>query len=129
MNIRKASEAFTKNLVKIVIYAIFAVVLIVLAMMAYRYGQRVFSASGVEQAPGTDIYLTIPEDSSAKEVGGILESYGEIGDSFIFRLQAFIYELDDMDIVPGDYTFNTSQNAEQIIEMLKTGPETEEQEE
>lgn len=121
MNIRKASKEFTKNLVKLVIYAVLVIILIVLTVTAYKYGQKVFSESGIDEAPGTDIVITIPEDTSAEEVSNLLESYGLIEDAFIFRLQAVIYELDK--IVPGDYKFNTSQNAEQIIDMMKNGPD------
>jgi UPF0755 protein len=131
MNIRKASKKFTNGLVKLAIYAVFVIILIALTVTAFNYGKKVFSEDGVAEAPGQDIYITIPDDPSASEVATLLESYGLIEDAFIFRIQSFIFELDtdESPIIPGDYKFNTSQNAEEIIDMLKTGPETETEEE
>ena len=127
MNINKASREFTRSIVKIVIYAIFILILYFIGLTAYKYGQKVFSDAGMEKEPGTDIYVMIPDNSSAGDVGKLLESYGLVEDSFIFRIQTFIYE--GKTFVGGEYKFNTSYNAEKMIDMLKDGPEEETKEE
>lgn len=126
MNINKVSKDFTKTIVKIVIYVIIVIVLYFVGLTAYKYGQKVFVDSGVDDPPGTDIYVSIPPDSSVGDAAKLLESYGVIDSAFIFRLQSLIYETKA--VVAGDYRFNTSYNGEELLEMLRNGPEEETEE-
>ncbi len=118
--LRKTSSGFFKIALKIAVYAILLIVLYYVGRTAYVYGQEVFSSEGASEEPGTDITLVIEEGTSISELANILEEYGVIKDSKIFRLQAFIYETGE--VTPGMYTFNDSQSGEEIIETINAGP-------
>ncbi len=116
MNLKKISGHFTRSMVKIVIYVVLVLVLVVAGHTAYKYGQRVFSEKGIEDAPGKDIYVTVPQGASDGDVASLLESYGLVDDAFIFKLQLKIYGAKN--IKPGEYTLNTSQSGEEMIHIL-----------
>ena len=59
--------------------------------------------------------MTIPQDTSAAELGEILQNNGLIEDAGIFRIQAILY---DLVITPGTYEFSTENNVEDIIDII-----------
>lgn len=127
MDNRKTSEGFAKVSIKVLKYVVMVVVAILFATTAFNFGSQVFSSQGMEQAPGTDMTITVEEGTTIKQLGKTLEEYQIIKDSNIFRIQAFIYEVKS--IKPGTYTFNTSNSGEEILKILSAGPEGDEKEE
>ena len=73
---------------------------------------------------GVDVVGTLPNDTSAGELGRILKANGLIKDEGIFKIQAFLY---DLTITPGTYEFSTEYNVEDIIDIINANkPEEEE---
>ncbi len=114
-----------KNLI-ITVFSIVAKVAIVVvavtyiakgAVKAYNYGYSVFEDKPFEMAPGRDIEVVIPLDSSTKEIGEILCDKGVIGDATLFYIQNLVSSYRD-ELKAGTYTLNTSMTAEEIMMKL-----------
>mgnify|MGYP000510728194 CR=1 FL=1 len=114
MSNSKTSKGFANVSIKVCKYIIMAVIIIVCATTAYNY------STGVEAKPGTDMTVTIKKGTTIKELANTLEEYGIISDTTVFRVQAYVYNTKS--IKAGQYTFNTSQNAEELFNKIKEGP-------
>lgn len=108
---------------KIIIGVIFVGVVILLSLLGYNFGQRLFSASGTEEFPGSDVAIVIESGMSKSDVGELLYDEGLIKDDNIFVIQCIIYEAE---FFPGEYRLNTSYSPEVIIEKLKVDVNEEE---
>lgn len=111
---------------KLFFYAVALIILIYCGTAAYHFGMAIFSGEGVEGYPGTDLTIEVAEGTSMKELGEELEEYGVIESSTVFYVQSLIYEVKS--VVPGTYTFNTSQSGDKILAAVTAGP-AEQQEE
>lgn len=124
---RNGIDKITKTVIymsiRLIIYALLILLIIKVAAMSYSFGHDIFYASSVEEAPGRDISLTVTEDMGAKEAAVLLKSKGLINNELSFEIQSRFF---DLDIIPGDYTLNTSQTSRQILEILDKGPLAEE---
>jgi UPF0755 protein len=123
MNSRKTSQGFAKVSTKVLKYVIMVVITVFCATTAYNFGAQIFSAEGMEIPPGTDMSITVEDGTTIEQLGTTLEEYQIVKDSGIFRIQAYIYQVKE--VKPGTYTFNTSQNAEEIFKTIVSGPEKE----
>lgn len=132
MKFEKISYGVMKNIIKIGITVGIAFVIFALCKHAYVTGEKVFSDKGVEAAPGNSVTVTIPDGATVSSVATLLEGYGLIEDKSMFKLQAKLYEIKDepSDLYeyfrPGEYTLNTSYSAEMLINILTSGPGSEE---
>jgi UPF0755 protein len=116
-----ASKGFANVSVKLCKYVVMVVIVVVCATTAFNFGSSIFNTEGMEAAPGTDMTLTIDKNTTISELADTLEEYGIIEDTTVFKVQAHVYSVKELK--PGTYTFNTSQNSEQIFETLNAGPE------
>lgn len=105
---------------RLFVYAVALIILIYCGTAAYHFGLEIFSADGVEAAPGTDVTIEVKEGTSIKQLGEELEEYGVIKDSVVFYVQSFIFEVKD--VKAGTYTFNTSHTGEKILDTITAGP-------
>ena len=111
----KASFKFFK-------YFIMVLVLVVFATIAFRFGSAVFSNDGVEDAPGTDLTITVNKGMTIDELGDKLEDCNIISDSNVFDIQAWLYGVKK--VKPGTYAFNNSKGGEDILKIINGGPNT-----
>ena len=111
----KASFKFFK-------YFIMILVLVVFATIAFRFGSAVFSNDGVEDAPGTDLTVSVPKGTTVEKLGDMLEEYNIISDSNVFGVQAWLYGVKK--VKPGTYVFNNSKGGEDIFKIINGGPNT-----
>ena len=111
---------FSIMLTLVIIYGMVRV-----GMTAFDFGYRVFTESPMEQAPGTDMIVTVESNMDAKEIGKLLKEKKLIRDEnlFFFQLNLSAYAND---IIPGTYTLNTSLTAKEMMIIMSTEPETEE---
>ncbi len=103
-------------------YFIMILILVVCATIAFRFGSAVFSNDGVEDAPGTDLTVSVPKGTSISQLGDMLEEYNIISDSNVFGVQAWLYGVDK--VKPGTYSFNNSKGGEDIFKIINGGPNT-----
>lgn len=94
---------------------------------AYNLGYRVFTEPSVDKEPGKDVTVRIQKGISATELGSLLEENGLVDNGVLFSIQLYLSSFDDK-LKSGDYVLNTSQTAEEMIQIL-AGEETEEAEE
>ena len=91
---------------------------------AFDFGYRIFAESPIEEAPGTDIVVTIESGMDAKQLGELLKKNKLIRDENLFFFQLNLSAYVDK-IIPGTYTLNTSLTAKEMIILMSTEPETE----
>lgn len=116
MNLRKTSTMVFRITMKMVIVAVLVAVFYVVCSKAFEYGAAIFSEEAMDsKGAGHEVVVTIPQDTSAAELGEILQNNGLIEDAGIFRIQAILY---DLVITPGTYEFSTENNVEDIIDII-----------
>lgn len=121
-NTNKISLKIISISLKVIVAAILIMVLYKGTTMAYSYGYAVFNDVPVEEAPGTDVTVTIDKDTSAREIGNILESQGLVNNGFVFYIQTKMIEKGSQ-MKPGRYELNTSMTAEKMISVMAANEE------
>jgi len=104
-------------LVRILIVLVLVSFIYKLGFKAYDFGYRVFAEEAMSPEPGRDIEVTIPMGSSAMDIGEILENSGLIKDKTLFFVQERLSEYHGK-LFPGTYTLNTSQTAQDMMEIM-----------
>ena len=87
---------------------------------AYRFGHDAFYQQSVEEAPGRDITVHIPEGQSTEETAKQLKELGLIENTWAFRLQSLFLGRKGR---AGEYSLNTSETIDDMLEILSTAPE------
>ncbi|MBE5969823.1 MAG: endolytic transglycosylase MltG [Lachnospiraceae bacterium] len=114
---KEAKEQNNKSLyVRLGIIAAFVVVAIIICTMAFKLGYGLFQNDAMEEAPGTQVLVTIPEKASKSEVAELLKYNGLIDDESMFKLRCIVY---DAKFNAGTYTLNTSMTTEEILDELR----------
>ncbi len=104
-------------LVRLLIVLVILSFIYKLGFQAYDFGYRVFAEEAMSGEPGRDIEVNIPQGSSAIDIGEILETRGLIRDKRLFFVQERLSEYHGK-LSPGEYTFNTSQTARDMMEIM-----------
>lgn len=113
------------SMISVLLMVLAAFVIIWLGRRAYVFGYRIFNETAMEEEPGKDIEVVIPEDASALEVGRILKKAGLIEDAWVFVVQEKLSAYHD-DIKAGNYTLNTSQTPTQLLAAISPQEEDDE---
>lgn len=92
------------------------------AMKCYDYGYRVFTEPSVAAGEGRTVTVTIPVDSSALDIGELMEEKGLTRDKYLFALQYLLSEYRE-DFKPGTYELSTSMTAEEMMEVMSPSEE------
>ena len=123
---RKTSEGFARVMSKVLKYLVMFVVIYYFAAAAFVFGRQLFTDKGAAPAPGMDMTIEVTKNTSIKDFAKTLEEYGIINDEKVLWVQSFIYEVKV--VKPGTYTFNTSDNGEEILKVIKSEGKTDEEE-
>lgn len=113
--VRRMSMTVISASIKIVIAVLILIGLFYVAGKGFEFGESLFSPIAVEEAPGTDISITIAGGTDGKEAGELLEEKGLIKDSLVFYVQSLLYGYD---IADGTYELNTSMTSEEILQII-----------
>ncbi|MBO5336317.1 MAG: endolytic transglycosylase MltG [Lachnospiraceae bacterium] len=97
------------------------------ALTCYDYGYRIFMEPAVSSGEGRTVSVTIPKGMSAQEMGELFQKKGLINDANLFVLQYYLSEF-RKDIQPGTFDLSTAMTAEEMMEVMATPEETEEEE-
>ena len=122
---RKTSEGFARVMSKVLKYLVMFVVIYYFAAAAFVFGRQLFTDKGAP-APGMDMTIEVTKNTSIKDFAKTLEEYGIINDDKVLWVESFIYEVKV--VKPGTYTFNTSDNGEKILKVIKSEGKTDEEE-
>ena len=123
---RKTSEGFARVMSKVLKYLVMFVVIYYFAAAAFVFGRQLFTDKGAAPAPGMDMTIEVTKNTSIKDFAKTLEEYGIINDDKVLWVQSFIYEVKV--VKPGTYPFNTSDNGEKILKVIKSEGKTDEEE-
>ena len=125
MNARKTATMIFRLTLKMAIIATLVAVFYVVCSKTFEYGSAIFSEEPMDpHGKGVDVVVTIPNDTSAGELGRILKANGLIKDVSIFEIQAYLY---DLTITPGTYEFSTENNVEDIVDIINANKPKEEE--
>lgn len=117
--INKITGTIITIAIRVIVIAFLIAALMKGMTAAYNFGHSIFYEQGVEEAPGRDVQIVMPTDVTVSEAADILKNKGLIENKVSFNVQAKFF---DLNVVPGTYTFNTSQSARQMLEALNEGP-------
>ena len=123
---RKTSEGLARVMSKVLKYLVMFVVIYYFAAAAFVFGRQLFTDKGAAPAPGMDMTIEVTKNTSIKDFAKTLEEYGIINDDKVLWVESFIYEVKV--VKPGTYTFNTSDNGEKILKVIKSEGKTDEEE-
>ncbi|MCI6886631.1 MAG: endolytic transglycosylase MltG [Lachnospiraceae bacterium] len=105
---------------KLILYALVILLLVEGMSRGYAFGHEVFYPTAMEEAPGTDKIITVPEQQKPSETIEVLHDVGLIGNPYAAMIQIRFY---DYEIYPGTYTLNTSMTSKEILQILNEKPE------
>lgn len=125
MDGKKVTSTVTGMIVKVVVAVIVIMVVYKLTVSAYGFGYRIFGEEPIAQGEGTNVSVAIVEGKSIMEIGEILKEKGLIRNAKLFyvqeRLSAYHNEMK-----PGIYELSTAMTPEEMIALMATEPEVEE---
>lgn len=123
MSIKNVIGATAQIAIKIVVFAYIIMYIFRTAIAAYDYGYRVFTEPPLSYGEGRIISVYIEEDSSALDVGKMLQEKGLIRDGRLFMIQEFLSENHGK-IQPGVYDLNTNMTSQDMLAVIAQEPET-----
>lgn len=126
-NVKKANQAVVLAVrLGIRLIALLFLVLIIQFIISsgYDFGYNLFAAPAVSSPPGREVTFTVEKGESTSDIISALEDAGLIRDQLSFQCQIIFY---DKTLQPGEYVMNTSMTSKEILMMLNSGPEGEEQ--
>ena len=109
---------------KLILYALVILLLAEGITRGYAFGHSLFYESSVEQAPGRDIVVTVPDGQSESDTIHELKKDGLIDNELAMRVQMKFY---DYEIHPGTYTLNTSMSSKKMLQILNEKADKEEE--
>ncbi|MCC8061021.1 MAG: endolytic transglycosylase MltG [Clostridiales bacterium] len=104
---------------RLILLALIILLLVEGMSRGYAFGYDIFHPTAMEEAPGTDISVTIPEDQSDSETAAMLEDVGLIANRYAMMFQLKFYEYE---IYPGTYQLNTAMTSKEILRELNEKP-------
>lgn len=118
----KRINKITSTIILLAIRVVLAVAIIIVTgrgiKAAYDFGHSIFYAQAVEEEPGHDVMVLVHDTDSIEDVAENLKNRGLINNKYSIIVQAKFF---DYDVVPGEYTFNTSQTSRDILEQMNDG--------
>ena len=102
--------------IKFVMLLLVIITLFIAGSKAFAYGEKIFDEKDITDIEGTEVVISIPSGATVSEVGEILKENGLIEDTEVFLAQSILFEAK---FYAGNYTLNTADNVEDIIEILK----------
>ena len=105
---------------KLILYALVILLLAEGITRGYAFGHEIFYSTAMEEAPGTDKVLTVPQGQDVPESIRSLKDLGLISNELAIRIQMKFY---DYEIYPGTYNLNTSMTSKEILQLLNQKPE------
>jgi len=124
MNSKEMIASVLGIIVKIVVVVVVVMFVYKYAKVGYDYGYRLFGEGPVTTGEGRTVTVAIPEDTSAKNVGSILELKGLIRDKDLFVIQEMFSDYKGK-IKPGMYELNTSMTVEEMMQIMSAESEEE----
>ena len=123
MKIRDIVWNVVETIIKIALIVVAVVLISRGAKLAFDYGYRIFDEPPMSEI-GRDVTVEIPEGMSAQQMGELFYQKGLIREVNLFRLQYMFSEFKE-DLKPGEYVLSTAMTAEEMFEVMASGPKEE----
>ena len=125
MDIKQLIASAVETIIKIAAVVFLVSFVYDAAVKAYDYGYRVFAEEPMSVGEGRTISISVGAGDSVRDIGKNLEEKGLIRDANLFFVQELLSEYHGK-ILPGIYDLNTSMTNEEMLEMMSSEPEEEE---
>lgn len=126
-NVKKANQAVVLAVrlgIRLIVLLFLVLIIQFIISSGYDFGYNLFAAPAVSSPPGREVTFTVEKGESTSDIISALEDAGLIRDKLSFQCQIIFY---DKTLQPGEYIMNTSMTSKEILMMLNSGPEGEEQ--
>ena len=125
MDIKQLIASAVETIIKIAAVVFLVSFVYETAVKAYDYGYRVFAEEPVSVGEGRTISISVGAGDSVRDIGKNLEEKGLIRDANLFFVQELLSEYHGK-ILPGIYDLNTSMTNEEMLEIMSSEQEEEE---
>ena len=125
MDIKQLIASAVETVIKIAAVVFLVSFVYDAAVKAYDYGYRVFAEEPVSVGEGRTISISVGAGDSVRDIGKNLEEKGLIRDANLFFVQELLSEYHGK-IIPGIYDLNTSMTNDEMLEIMSSEPEEEE---
>ena len=126
MSVKNIIGATVQIAIKVVVFAYIIMYIFRTAIAAYDYGYRVFTEPPLSYGEGRIISVYVEEDSSAMDVGKMLQEKGLIRDGRLFMIQELLSENHGK-IQPGVYDLNTNMTSQEMLTVIAQESESDEE--
>lgn len=126
MSVKNIIGATVQIAIKVVVFAYIIMYIFRTAIAAYDYGYRVFTEPPLSYGEGRIISVYVEEDSSALDVGKMLQEKGLIRDGRLFMIQELLSENHGK-IQPGVYDLNTNMTSQEMLTVIAQESESDEE--
>lgn len=111
MNVKNLIGTVLDTIIRIVLIVVVVVYTYRYAMQAYDFGYRVFAEEPVSAADSAKaISISVAENATIEEIGGVLEEKGMIRDARLFYVQELLSSYHNK-IKPGIYELRSDMTA------------------
>ena len=128
MNVNKVVLKFVKLGISTIVALIIIYFTVSISITGFDFGYRVFTEPAMEAEPGTNVTVTIDKTMDGADIGKELEHKGLVRNGTLFFIQLELSAYKD-DLLPGTYILNTSMTAKDMMIIMATPQETEEESE
>ena len=125
MDIKQLIGSVIETIIKIAAVVFLVSFVYETAVKAYDYGYRVFAEEPVSVGEGRTISISVGAGDSVRDIGKNLEEKGLIRDANLFFVQELLSEYHGK-ILPGIYDLSTSMTNDEMLEIMSSEPEEEE---
>ena len=125
MDIKQLIASAVETVIKIAAVVFLVSFVYDAAVKAYDYGYRVFAEEPVTVGEGRTISISVGAGDSVRDIGKNLEEKGLIRDANLFFVQELLSEYHGK-ILPGIYDLSTSMTNDEMLEIMSSEPEEEE---
>ena len=125
MDIKQLIASAVETVIKIAAVVFLVSFVYDAAVKAYDYGYRVFAEEPVSVGEGRTISISVGAGDSVRDIGKNLEEKGLIRDANLFFVQELLSEYHGK-ILPGIYDLSTSMTNDEMLEIMSSEPEEEE---
>lgn len=126
MNVKYLIGAVIEAVIKVIVIAAIVMFVFRASTAAYDFGYRVFADEPVSVTGGRTITIGIAEDADIKDIAEMLQEKGLIADANLFVVQEMLSAYHG-DIIPGIYDLSSSMTAVEMLEIMSTPVQAEEE--
>lgn len=121
---KKVGLGFIETVIHICVYIVVIALFIKAATLGYDFAYQVFGDPAMSPYDDTEIVFEVPEGAVMSEVAQQLQDEGLIKYALAFRIKARLSNAEG-NLVPGKYSLNKSMTGDEILVLLTTQVQTE----